>query len=87
MSSDALGARSARQQETTVYRVIFHNVNEPAGTLRAAWFHSRQDAQAFVDSIGEEAQVYGLNTEWAPSDPEELVGWLNRMSEVSPLSY
>ncbi len=87
MSREAAGASTARRQETTIYRVIYHNFDEPAGTLREVWFSTIPDAQAFVDNLSDQAKVYGLNTEWVPSDPQELVAWLNRMSEVSPLTY
>ena len=87
MSREAAGVTTSVQHETTVYRVIYHKVDEPAGTLRSAWFNTMQDAQAFADGIGDQAKVYGLNTEWVPSDPRELIAWLNRVSEVSPLTY
>ena len=87
MSGEAVGVSTARQHETTIYRVIYHKFDEPAGTLREVWFSTMQEAQAFADDLSDQAKVYGLNTEWVPSDPQELVAWLNRMSEVSPLTY
>ncbi len=87
MSRKMANVTSAKQQEATVYRVIYHKIDEPAGTLRAAWFNSMADAQAFADSLTDKAQVYGVNTEWVPTDPQDLVAWLNGVSEVSPLTF
>ena len=87
MSREMASVTTAVQQETTVYRVVYHKIDEAAGTLRSAWFETMEDAQAFAESIAGEAQVYGLNTEWVPSDPRKLVAWLNGVSEISPLTY
>lgn len=87
MSRKLANVTTAAQEEATVYRVIYHRIDEPAGTLRSAWFNTMVDAQAFADGITDQAQVYGVNTEWVPRDPQELVSWLNGVSEVSPLTY
>lgn len=87
MAHDMTRGGAAPLQETTIYRVIYHRIDEPAGTLRSAWFDTMQDAQAFTASLEGQAQVYGLNTEWVPSNPKDLVAWLNNVAEASPLNY
>ncbi len=87
MSREMAGVTAAVQQETTVYRVIYHKVDEAAGTLRSAWFDTMEDAHAFAEGIADQAKVYGVNSEWVPSDPRKLVAWLNGVSEISPLTY
>jgi hypothetical protein len=67
--------------------VIYHRIDEPAGTLRSAWFDNVQDAQAFADGLADEAKVYGLNTEWVPRDSARLVAFLNNVAEISPLTF